>query len=966
LDEPLVSVTGTARRSEGHPPGKWWWRLRRARADIGFGAFVSYSGQQDRELISKLQNGIEKFAKPWYLPPSVKVFVDKTSIAAGTRLWSRIEFGLSRSYWLILMASPESAQSPWVERELDWWVNNQPIDNIIIVHTAGQLRWDETLNDFSADSTAISPRLRGVFPEEPVWATVPRTEHGANVDAAVLSITAAVRGIPVHELSSQAHREHRRTLRWAGGAIAILAVLLVAALVMSVIALVQKRHADEQARLALSRQLASASASFLSSNPRAALLLSATAYRMNPNAQTLAALMRADTANPNLVRYFGVDGQIAQLGASGDGHTIIAGLADGRVVRWPTDAAAPTAVIKLANSISSLGVSNDASVIAASDGTSLSLWRSGSDAAGLPVVAGQTVKALGVSPSGRTLVVHEGSAVLTRSESDVVFDVASPQQRAAHPFEGDVLYSASDVVVPADDEVVLLGGDGRWQTRHIADWTLKYSGFVGMGAHERAGLPSANGLFFTASNGSPIISVWRTDETDPSQMAPRLSAHAPIQYLGALVLSADGTNVAVENGGSVYVAPVAPLDAQVPVGGPGNGTPASDPGQRGPTTQVPGTGILTTAGLRFFGDNTHLLTAVGNQIARWDLGQVDRLARVVTTSIVTSPCNACSPTSVAVSPDGQRVAMVGAEETAVEPMPGSSAQRLHFAQVGGLPLWRPDGELIIVTDAHTVRDYSSGHGGVRLVSPGGDRIPLAAALTPDKNMVMVVGANGTIYRLDADTGAVRGEIPVPEINDGDSIKDAAISPSGDLAAVVKTVHDIHDNAGALVVYDITGSRVVGTVPGSDISYARFSNGRLLVQRRSGDLEIWDDRGTVKKSVIAGNEGYYEPPVADSEGTLVARRRLDYTIDLYDMQTGALIDTIPALPNTFKSSAVFAPGSQTLVVGVDGYSGNARFVVRDLSAKALLAAACAAAGSNLSAAEWQGLVGDAPVGVQACP
>jgi len=48
----------------------------------------------------------------------MKVFVDKTSIAAATRLWGRIKYGLSRSRWIILMASPEAAQSWWVDREV--------------------------------------------------------------------------------------------------------------------------------------------------------------------------------------------------------------------------------------------------------------------------------------------------------------------------------------------------------------------------------------------------------------------------------------------------------------------------------------------------------------------------------------------------------------------------------------------------------------------------------------------------------------------------------------------------------------------------------------------------------------------------------------------------------------------------------------------------------------------------------
>jgi hypothetical protein len=337
------------------------------RPDIGFGAFISYSGPADRALISKLQNGIEKLAKRWYRAPVMKVFVDKTSIAAGTRLWSRIESGLSRSKWLILMASPEAAQSWWVDREVGWWVQHRSLDNLIIVHTAGVLRWDRDVNDFSADSDAIPPCLRGKFEDEPVWVAVPRTEGGADVEAAVLSITAAVREASIHELSSRAYREHRRTLRWAGGAIATLSLLLVAAVALSMVAVVQKRHADQQARIALSRQLASTSATELSTDARAALLLAVSAYRINANAQTLAALMRADTANPRLVRYYDAGSTVTLLAGSSDGKTLVAGGADGRVLTWSFTDPKPTTVIKLSSAIASIGVSGDGSVIAATD-----------------------------------------------------------------------------------------------------------------------------------------------------------------------------------------------------------------------------------------------------------------------------------------------------------------------------------------------------------------------------------------------------------------------------------------------------------------------------------------------------------------------------------------------------------------------------------------------------------------------
>ena len=101
-----------------------------------------------------------------------------------------------------------------------------------------------------------------------------------------------------YELASEDLREQRRFRRLRRAAIIGLVVLTVLALVAAWIAVVQKYHADEQARIAISRQLAVTSGSSLSTNPRAALLLAVNGYRTKPNPQTLSALMRASTSNP--------------------------------------------------------------------------------------------------------------------------------------------------------------------------------------------------------------------------------------------------------------------------------------------------------------------------------------------------------------------------------------------------------------------------------------------------------------------------------------------------------------------------------------------------------------------------------------------------------------------------------------------------------------------------------------------
>ncbi len=333
------------------------------------------------------------------------------------------------------------------------------MENIIIVHTAGVLRWDRDVNDFSADSDAIPPSLRGKFEDEPVWVAVPRTERGAEVEAAVLSITSAVRETPIHELSSQAYREHRRTLRWAGGAIATLSALLVAAVVLSMMAVIQKHHADQQARIALSRQLASTSATELSTDTRAALLLAVSAYRVNANAQTLAALMRADTANPRLVRYYDAGSAVTLLAGTSDGKMLVAGGADGRVLEWGFTDPKPNTVLKLPSAVASIGVSADGSVIAATDKQTAALRRSGQNAVSLPVPPGQSASAVAVSPSGKTAVVSRclsKGGFCVADISDVIFDVATASPRAVHP-NPDL--TATYLVASSDDDLLLFDGE---------------------------------------------------------------------------------------------------------------------------------------------------------------------------------------------------------------------------------------------------------------------------------------------------------------------------------------------------------------------------------------------------------------------------------------------------------------------------------------------------------------------------
>ncbi len=142
-----------------------------AAEERGYDAFISYSHRLDAAIAARLQAELQRFAKPWYQLRALRVFRDQTSLAASPHLWATIEQALDSSRWLILMASPESAQSPWVAKEIGWWRERRPASHILIAVTDGELIWDASASDLDwAASTALSKEALGhAFGQEPRW-----------------------------------------------------------------------------------------------------------------------------------------------------------------------------------------------------------------------------------------------------------------------------------------------------------------------------------------------------------------------------------------------------------------------------------------------------------------------------------------------------------------------------------------------------------------------------------------------------------------------------------------------------------------------------------------------------------------------------------------------------------------------------------------------------------------------------
>jgi WD40 repeat protein len=225
---------------------------------MSYDSFISYSHASDKPLAKSIRDALHSFAKPWYRRRALSVFVDESSLETGPSVWKPLERALSSSRFLILLASPQSARSPWVQREIDWWLTHRSHETVLLVLTAGDLRWDAVANAFEASADCpLPPKLADAFHEEPLyvdlrWALeggTPVSRNDPRFRGAALSLAAAIHGRPKADLDGEDVRQHRKTRR-------VVAMVIVAVVALSALAArqsflwIRQQAATESERLA--------------------------------------------------------------------------------------------------------------------------------------------------------------------------------------------------------------------------------------------------------------------------------------------------------------------------------------------------------------------------------------------------------------------------------------------------------------------------------------------------------------------------------------------------------------------------------------------------------------------------------------------------------------------------------------------------------------------------------------------
>ncbi|MGW5142252.1 hypothetical protein ACWEPH_24590 [Nocardia beijingensis] len=953
-------------------------RRRTTRADTGYGAFLSYSGDRDRAVLPLVQNAIEKLPRPWYRFPRMRIFLDYSGVSIGPGLEDKIVAGLSRSQWLVVVASPEAARSEWVDREIEWWLANRSPETILLVLSAGSLFWDEEAGDWDrARSTALPPRLFGVFASEPVYKTikwradaygVPRPD----IDAIAVGIAAVIRGVSEADLKSEGYQQTKRNLRVANIAIGALVMLLVAALVAAFIAWVQSNRAEEQARIATARLMASVADTRMATDVRAALLLAVAAYRLDPSPAHRAALLRANLASPKVARYVAAPAEVTALQSSADGRTVVAGLADGQVVTWAQGGSATTSIARLPGEIRSLAVAADGRTVLATDGASITLWGSNSGRPDLGVPDASEVDVVAVSASGKFGAVHrkETKAVEGTPGTVDIIDNAAGRVLSSHPIERAV----TSMVFTDDTALRLLETDGNVRQislRGRADLDLSpLDTDNACGNGQDVGELSPDGSSFTCAvlPGIPVP-VFRLPPT-PSAVRPEPG------YVGVAMPRRSAPAVLSH---SARIAAVPSADAGFYVG-PVTGEPRAPE----PPPLITGTAVdFDRKLLRFLGNSeTQLVSASGRLITFWDLAQRDRLAESIPVPIVKG-CNNCPP-SLSLSPDGRTAVITGKAKdpdgsaldndvVILQQLGPDSSRQLSIPGLSGVPAWRADGAMLAIA-ANPGLGYEQRVSFHRpqvetpfevavLSSPLPHVSVAAAGVSSSSPTAVSVDSRGRAYLHDLATGHIDTEfIPLGGAVDTDPVAEAGIDATGEFLVMRDADH--------ISVYDLSGKQDAHDIDGMDVQAVLFAGPHLLI-RREDSIEIWDRTGSHRERTIPfrSTRDASAQLAAAADATVVAAKDQAGYITLFTDGTNLGEIEPDSIWHVASAVALSADGRYLVTVnpgpefsgGVDG-----TLTVRDISPEGLIRTACAHAGADLTDTEWSALMGVARPARARCP
>lgn len=211
-------------------------------------AFLSSPPAAGDVLPSRLQVGLERFARPWWRRSALRILRDDAAPDAEA---SSIPEALASSEWFIVFISADGAVSERVQEQVAWWAEHKDPRRLLPVLTPGGPgaqnghRGDPTAALAPSLLTALGTATRGV---DLRWARddTQLDLRDSHFRSAVAEIAATVRRVPKAQLQAEEARWRRLGVYSGRAAVALLVILTVAAFAFAVHTNGQRREEEAQ------------------------------------------------------------------------------------------------------------------------------------------------------------------------------------------------------------------------------------------------------------------------------------------------------------------------------------------------------------------------------------------------------------------------------------------------------------------------------------------------------------------------------------------------------------------------------------------------------------------------------------------------------------------------------------------------------------------------------------------------
>lgn len=404
----------------------------------------------------------------------ISCFIDRIVYVPGNSLLVATRRHVAKSTLFLLVGSPELANRrhlvDWVQQEIETYLaTHGPASQLIAVDFGNLI--ESALLSAAVEQTSAPPLINHLGPFLRISAPISGLRT-LPTDDVVTAIRANLGG----------RRRDRTRLRFFQVVATVLIVLSTFAVATAIFATIQRGVALQQARVALSRQLAAQASSNFDSAYDLGLLLAVEANRLSDRPDVRGSLLDAVRFSPRLERFLNDGGGDINALSFGPGDRFLAaGSQKGEVTLWTMTADPPSkrifrspSVSENQSSVNDLGFSADGRTIAVAVDNKIELW---------DVVTGQKlersfvghrgmVTSISFSPNGTHMATgsYDGSVIIWDfSTAEVIAKFASINlgriRSVAFSPDGKLLASGGDSPAGTEESSAIILWDVAARTQ---------------------------------------------------------------------------------------------------------------------------------------------------------------------------------------------------------------------------------------------------------------------------------------------------------------------------------------------------------------------------------------------------------------------------------------------------------------------------------------------------------------------